>query len=272
MNEADAKRLATEISERLGSVLQNIPLEMLGKDPFTLRTIFHLGYLAALTVREAFPEVHDEFPIQMKLMAAFCAAREDNSKLANLFYEGLLKSNEDPELLRLDLDTIVSGKIREGVRHEIMASIDKAFPAGPRGRARKVFPSEPAMLIERSERLILLFALLLQLRARTNQHGWVQLLNAAETLRPDLKWQSDYLRTRMPAFEKLVSESTKLKTCKRETTRARMLADTLAAVDLNIKADYAIQRADEARRTQKRQTEKANGAQEKLAENSEFST
>lgn len=243
MDKSDAKRIADKLADRLSEPIPHFDASDF-ENPLTLLDILRLGLVLGSTIRRAYPDVQDRFPMPPELLAAFLAIPSDPNKLRTLLYEGLRKSDEDPTALEDEAEFISAGVLRRGARKEIKDAFRKAWPPGSPGSDRKIMADELPKLVERTERLRPFLVQLLGLKQQFPNKEWETL---ADFLSADHPRECTYLKFRIERLPKLV-ELPVFSKAKTSKSKARILADLLVGGDFDLHPRYARQKAEEARR------------------------
>lgn len=243
MDETDAKRLATEMAARLSDPIRNIDASHV-QAPLTLLDILRLGFMFAKIFRQANPSVKDKFPVSPDLLAAFLAVPHDPTKLRDVLYDGLKKSDEDPTALEDEVELISANTLRRGARKEFNKALREAWPPEPPGSDRKIESEAVPKLAERADRLRPVLIRLLDLQQQFPTKQWEELINFLHTDHPR---ECTYLKFRVERLPRMVELPvySKAKTIK---SKARILADLLVGSDFELGPRYARQKAEEARR------------------------
>lgn len=243
MDESDAQRLADMMAARLTEPIQHFDGSNF-RDPVTLREVLWLGLMLACSMRKAYPEVQDKFPVSEKFLAAYFAAPQDVQLLRNLIYEGLKKSDEDPTALEDELELIRKGTLKRAARKEMKTIVDEIWPPGPPGSDRKITTDDLPKLAARSERLRPVLAQLFRLQQDFPTKQWDELV---EFLRGEQPRECAYLKYRFDRVRELM-KSPVFASARTIKSRAWILADLLVGSDFELQPRYARQKAQEARR------------------------
>ena len=149
MDDSDAKRLADMMVARLTEPIQHVDASHF-QHPLTLCDILRLGLMLGCSMRKAYPNVQDKFPVSEKFLVAYFAAPEDAQLLRNLIYEGLKESGEDPTALEDEVELIHTGVLKRAARKEMQSMVYELWPPGPPGSERKITTDDLPKLAERS--------------------------------------------------------------------------------------------------------------------------
>jgi hypothetical protein len=243
MDESDAKRLADMMAVRLTEPIQHFDASLF-REPLTLHDILCLGLMLGCSMRKAYPNVQDKFPVSEEFLVACFAVPEDPQLLQNFIYEGLKKSDEDPTALEDELELIHKGTLKRAARKEMKTVFDEIWPPGPPGADRKITTEDLPKLAERSGRLRPVLAQLLQLRQDFPTKQWDELV---EFLHGEHPSTCAYLKNRFDRVRELMN-SRVFASASTIKSKAWILADLLVGSDFGLRPRYARQKAQEARR------------------------
>jgi hypothetical protein len=243
MDESDAKRLADMMAARLTEPIKHFDASNF-RDPLTLRYILWLGLMLGCSMRKAYPEVQDKFPVSEKFLSAYFAAPQDAQLLRNLIYEGLKMSDEDPTALEDELELIRKGTLIRAARKEMKTVFDEIWPSGPPGSDRKITTEDLPKLAERSGRLRPVLAQLLRLQQDFPTKQWNELVQFLFGEQPR---ECTYLKYRLDRLPELMKWPA-FASAKTTKSKASILADLLVGSDFDLRPRYARQKAQEARR------------------------
>ena len=243
MDESDAKRLTDMMAVRLTEPIQPFDASLF-REPLTLREILCLGLTLGYSMRRAYPEVQDKFPVPEQFLVACFATPENPQLLRNFIYEGLKKSDEDPTALEDALELIRKGTLKRAARKEMKTVLDEIWPPGPPGSDRKITTEDLPKLAERSGRLRPVLTQLLRLQQEFPTKQWNELVQFLSGEQPR---ECTYLKYRLDRLPELMKWPV-FAGAKTTKSKASILADLLVGSDFGLRPRYARQKAQEARR------------------------
>lgn len=242
MDEQTARSLAKDIVQKMLGPIFSVPIP--DRRPLNITELMYVGaYFTRSMVEFGFD------PFDRELYSIFETFPPDPNRIEDFLVRRIMAGKEDPnEILEATQKISRLTESPGSYRRVFIALFKDAVPGGAPGRTRKLKEVDLPRLAIRSDHLVPACEKFLVLRKHFPQRGTMENL---EYIALDFPEQVKYLAQHKEAFEHLLQDKKFLRTAKTERSRSRLIADTLAGCEFELKPSYAVRKAKEARRRSK---------------------